>query len=155
MYKKPCLRGPFKGQHGKQVEILLQSERQQLYHIYRSLRKQFSWKESLLEICKILRLFVNTLTADDKDSLLNRDNLTEQIRILLSGKQKAFSQFFSEFSKFRLNFEYFPKRDNRHSPCSSEITDSEKSGQTNVLEALLQRTNRSATWCTSRNTVAI
>ena len=52
---------------------------------------------SLLVLCKILRLFVNTLTADDKYSLLNRDNLTQPIQILLSQKQKTFSQFFSAF----------------------------------------------------------
>ena len=32
-----------------------------------------------------------TLTVDDKYSLINRDNLTEPIQILLSEKQKAFS----------------------------------------------------------------
>ena len=68
----------------------------------------------LLEICKILRLFVKTLTADDKNSLLNRDNLTEPIHILLSVKQKAFLQFLG-FLKFTLNFEHFPKRNEPHS----------------------------------------
>ena len=56
-------------------------------------------------------MFVNTLTADDKYSLLNRDNLTQQNRTQLSQKQKAFSQFFLAFSKFTLNFEDFEKRD--------------------------------------------
>ena len=32
---------------------------------------QFSWKKSLLVICKILGLFVKTLTADGKYSLLS------------------------------------------------------------------------------------
>ena len=31
-------------------------------------------------ICKILGLFVNTLTADDKYSVLNRDNLMQPIQ---------------------------------------------------------------------------
>ena len=56
-------------------------------------------------------MFVNTLTADDKYSLLNRDNLTQQNRTQLSQKQKAFSQFFLGFSKYTLNFEDFEKRD--------------------------------------------
>ena len=56
-------------------------------------------------------MFVNTLTADDKYSLLNRDNLTQQNRTQLSQKQKAFSQFFLAFSKSTLNFEDFEKRD--------------------------------------------
>ena len=49
---------------------------------------------SLLVICKILGLFVNTLTADDKYSLLNRDSLTQSIETLLSQKQKTFSGIF-------------------------------------------------------------
>ena len=60
-------------------------------------------------------MFVNTLTPDDKYSLLNRDNLTQQNRTQLSQKQKAFSQFFLAFSKYTLNFEDFEKRDDPHS----------------------------------------
>ena len=60
-------------------------------------------------------MFVNTLTADDKYSLLNRDNLTQQNRTQLSQKQKAFSQFFLAFYKYTLNFEDFEKRDDPHS----------------------------------------
>ena len=56
-------------------------------------------------------MFVNTLTADNKYSLFNRGNLTEQNRTQLSQKQKAFSQFFLAFSKYTLNFEDFEKRD--------------------------------------------
>ena len=55
-------------------------------------------------------MFVNTLTADDKYSLLNRDNLTQQNRTQLSQKQKAFSQFFLAFCKYTLNFEHFQKK---------------------------------------------
>ena len=48
----------------------------------------------MLGLCKILRLFVKTLTENDKYCLLYRDNLTEPIQILLYEKQKTFSQFF-------------------------------------------------------------
>ena len=64
----------------------------------------------MLVLCKILRLFVNTLTDDDKYCLLYRDNLTQPIQILLSQKQKIFSEFFSAFSKSKLNFEHFQKK---------------------------------------------
>ena len=74
-----------------------------------------SRKKSVLLRCKALEVFVNTLTADDKYSLLNRDNLTQQIRTQLSQKQKAFSEFFLAFSKYTLNFEDFEKRDDPHS----------------------------------------
>ena len=50
---------------------------------------------------------VNTLTADDKYSLVNRDNLTQPIQMHLSQKQKGFSQYTSIFSKLTLNVEYF------------------------------------------------
>ena len=59
---------------------------------------------------KILRLFVNTLTADDKYSLPNRDNLTQSIQTLLSQKPKTFSEFFSSFLRSALNFEHFQKK---------------------------------------------
>ena len=46
----------------------------------------------------------------------------------LSGKQKAFSQFFSAFLKSSLNFEHFQKKDDSHSWGISKITESEKQG---------------------------
>ena len=64
----------------------------------------------MLVHCKILRLFVNTLSDKDKYCLLYRDNLTQPIQILLSQKQKTFSQFFSAFLKSTLNFESFQKK---------------------------------------------
>ena len=64
----------------------------------------------MLLVCKTLRLFVNTLTDDDKYCLLYRDNLTQPIQILLYQKQKTFSQFFSEFLKSTFNFEHFQKK---------------------------------------------
>ena len=80
----------------------------------------------MLVLCTILKLFVNTLTADDKYSLIKRGNLTQLIQILLSRKQKTFSEFLSSFLKSTLNFEHFQKKDDPHSRCISEITVSEK-----------------------------
>ena len=60
-------------------------------------------------------MFVNTLTADDKYSRLNRDNLTQPVRMQLSQKQTAFSGFFLAFSKSTLNLEHFQKKDVPHS----------------------------------------
>ena len=64
----------------------------------------------MLELSKILRLFLNTLTDDDKYCLLYRDNLTQPIQILLSQKQETFSEFFSAFLKSTLNFENFQNK---------------------------------------------
>ena len=66
----------------------------------------------MLVLCKILGLFVNTLSEDDRYCLLYKDNLTQPIQILLSQKQKTFSQFFSPFLKSTLNFERFQKKIN-------------------------------------------
>ena len=65
---------------------------------------------SLSLICKILGLFVNPLTVDDKYSPLNRGNLLQHFRMQLSHKQKTFSQYFFAFYKFRFNFEHFQKK---------------------------------------------
>ena len=68
------------------------------------------------------------MTADDKYSLLNRDNLTQPIPTILSQKQKGFFQFFFAFSKSTLNFEHLQKKDDLHSWFISYITHSEKRG---------------------------
>ena len=46
--------------------------------------ERLSCKMSLLEICKILGLFFNTLTADGKYSLCNTDSLWQQNQMQLS-----------------------------------------------------------------------
>ena len=51
-------------------------------------------KVSLLVIQKILRLFVDTLTVNEKRYLLTTDNLTQTIETQLSEKQKTFFFFF-------------------------------------------------------------
>ena len=80
-----------------------------------------SYKKSLLVMCKISKHFPNTLSADGKYSVLDRDNLTQRIQILLSRKQQTFSRFFTSFLKSSLNFEHFEKKDDPHSWCISEM----------------------------------
>ena len=126
MSKNSRFKGSFGKQHGKRPQTLLKFAWQYLYHIYWSLWRQLSHKKSLLVICKISTLFPNTLSADGKYSLLNRDNLTQPIQMQLSWKQKTFSDFFSAFLKSSWNFERFLKKDDPHSWCISEITDPEK-----------------------------
>ena len=66
---------------------------------------------------KILGLFVNTLTADDKFSLLNRGRLLQHVRVQLSQNLKTFTEFFFffSFSEFIFNFEHFKKKGDPHS----------------------------------------
>ena len=69
-----------------------------------------SWRKSLLLTCKILGLLLNTLAADEKYPVLNRDNLTIPIQMQLSQKQKTFSEFLCPFFKSIRNFKYFQKK---------------------------------------------
>ena len=80
----------------------------------------------MLDVCKILGLFVNTLTDDGKYSLLYRDNLTQQIQILISRKRKTFSQLSSKIIKPTLNFEHFQKKDDSHSRCVPKLPSPKK-----------------------------
>ena len=82
-------------------------------------------KKFLLLTYKILGFHVNTMSADEKYFVLNRDNLMIPIQMQLSQKQKTFSELLAAFLKSRLNLEYFKKRDDPHRFCFSKITDSE------------------------------
>ena len=68
------------------------------------------------------------MTAVDKCSLPNRDNLMQPIHMQLSQKLNPSSQFFRSFSKSWLNFEHFEKRDDPHSLFISEATACENRG---------------------------
>ena len=62
------------------------------------------------------------MTALDKCSLPNRDNIMEPIHMQLSQKLKISSEFFPAFSKSRLNSEHFQTKDDAHSLFISEAT---------------------------------
>ena len=61
-------------------------------------------------------MFVHTLTVVDKDYLLNKDKVTQQIQVELSQKEKAFSDFFFfAILESIFNFKHLPRKDDRHS----------------------------------------
>ena len=60
--------------------------------------------------CKVLRLFVDTWTVNDKYSLLNRENSMQAIQMHLSEKPKTFVVFLCAFFKSKSNFEHFQKK---------------------------------------------
>ena len=72
-------------------------------------------KLSQLLMDEILRVFVNTLTPDDKYRVQDSENLTLPIQKEFSEKRKTFSQFFVLFLEFTSNFKHFEKKDDRHS----------------------------------------
>ena len=97
MSKNSHFRRPFDKQHGKRAQALLKSASQHLYHIHSSLPSELTWKKSLFLTCQILGLLVNTLAADEKYPVLNRDNLTIPIQMQFSQKKKTFSELFAAF----------------------------------------------------------
>ena len=77
-------------------------------------------------------MFVNVLTADDKYSGSNIQNLLQQFQTPLSQKQKTFSGFFIAFLKCAWNLENFQKKDEYPSLIVSEIIDAKRRGYLNV-----------------------
>ena len=97
MSKMSPFRGSFEKWEGKRAKTLFKAERQTLYHFDWSLWRQPKSKKSLGVIYKILGVFNNPLTADDKYSLLNRRNLLQHFQMPLSQKRKIFSLFLLHF----------------------------------------------------------
>ena len=126
MLKNSRFRGSIEKKPGKCAQTLSKFEAKPFNPLYWSMGRQLSYKKSLIVIYKISKLFPNTLSTDRKYSLLDRDNLTQRIQMLLSRKQKTFSPFFPSFLKSSLNLEHFQKKDEPDSCCISEITDSQK-----------------------------
>ena len=91
-----------------------------------------SYKKSPSVWCEILRLFIKALTADDKYSGSNMQNLPQQFQTPASQKQKVFSKFFIPFLKCAWNLEHFQKKDEYPSVIISEIIDAEWRGYLNV-----------------------
>ena len=110
MSKNPDFIRPFDNWHSKGDQILVKSKRNHLYQIYRSLWRQVSWKKSLLVLCKVLTMFVNILTADDKHFLVNRDNLRQPINTQLSQKKNYFMNLFLQFWNLNKILKIFKKK---------------------------------------------
>ena len=55
-------------------------------------------------ISNMLGLFLNTLTADDKYALCNRNNLLQPIQVKLSKNQKIYCPFFAVYLQSASNF---------------------------------------------------
>ena len=91
-----------------------------------------SWKKLHSVWYEILRLFVNAITADDKYSGSNMQNLPQQFQTHLSHKQKTFSGFFIAFLKCASNLEHLERKDEYPSLIFSEIIDAERRGYLNV-----------------------
>ena len=72
--------------------------------------KVIELQKSLLDTWKFFRPFLNTLTADDRYSLISKDKWIQTIQMHLSQKPKIFSELFGAFFESALNFEHFQKK---------------------------------------------
>ena len=81
---------------------------------------------SALVTSEIFRLFVKTLTTDDKYSRRYIQIFWEQLQTPLSQKGKAFCQFFTAFLKCAWNLEHSEKKEEYPSLISTEIITSER-----------------------------
>ena len=81
---------------------------------------------SALVTAEIFRLFVNTLTPDDKYSRRNMQIFWQQLQTLLSQKGKGFCPLFIAFLKCAWNLEHFEKKEEYPSLIITEIIASER-----------------------------
>ena len=90
------------------------------------------WRKSALFKFDILGLIVNILTADDKHSRRNIQNLNQELQTAISQKQKIFSGIFITYLKSIINLKAFAKKVESARLSISEIIDAGKSGYLNV-----------------------
>ena len=91
-----------------------------------------SWKKPALVLSEILRLFVSTVTEDDRYIRCNMQNFPQQFQTPISQKQKIFSRFFIAYLECASNLEHFQKKDEHPSLVISENIDSERVDYLNV-----------------------
>ena len=79
-----------------------------------------SFSENLIsKLCglvlgKILRVFFNTLTADNIYPVQDCENLPLPIQMQVSGKRKTFAEFFVPFLESTSHFKRFESKYDRH-----------------------------------------
>ena len=81
---------------------------------------------SALVTSEIFRLFVNTLTPDDKYSRRNMQIFCQQFQTPLSQKGKASFQFLIAFPKCAWNLEHSEEKEEYPSLIITEIIESER-----------------------------
>ena len=97
---------------------------------------------SALVISEIFRLFVNTLTPDDKYSRRNMQIFWQQFKTPLSQKEKTFCGLFIAFLKCAWNLEHSKKKEEYPSRIITEIIASERDVYLNAYKVFPQHTIR-------------
>ena len=108
-HKRPCFWKPG-SQRVNESQKRLKSAEKHFRRTFSSFRTKLNLKKSFLLRSEISRLFVSMLSAGDKYSRHNRENLPLPIQIQLSKKPKTFCCFFIEFLECKLNVEHFEEQ---------------------------------------------
>ena len=141
MPKKPHVRTLMDSQHVKGFQRLLKSSRQYFCHIFRSLQKKISAKDSFLVVSEILRLFVTILTPDDKYSPSVKASFSRnQFKCNYLKVKKTFSELFPAFPQSTKNLEQFETKDEGQRLFVSEIIDWKNRSYLNAEKAPCQNT---------------
>ena len=125
-------RRPFGNQRVNVFQTLLKSARHHYYPIFSFILDILSWKKSALVWSDMLRLFVKTLTADNKYSRCNVQNCVTQVQMLYLKTKRLFVGFFIGFLKCAWNLKTFEKKDEYPNVIISEIMDCERGGYLNI-----------------------
>ena len=139
---RSCFTTPFDNQRVNGFQTPLKVARHHLYPLFPWISGKLSWKETALLWSKILRLFANTFTADNKYSCRYIQNFLQQRQTPISEKRKSFSGLFIAFLKCAWNLEHFQKKDECPRLIISGINFSERGCYWNVWKVLLQNTIR-------------
>ena len=99
MSRRSCFRTSLGNQRVNGFQTPLKVARHHYYPFFPWIWGKLSWKKTALLWSKILRLFANTLTADDKYSCRNMQNFLQKLQTLLCQKRKTFSCYFIPFLK--------------------------------------------------------
>ena len=130
--KRSCFRTPLANERVNGFQTLLKSARHHHYSLFSWIRGKLSCKKLPSVWYEILSLFVNALTADDKYSGSNMQNLPQQFQTPLSQKQNTFSWFFIAFLKCAWYLEHFEEKYKYPSLIISELIDAKRRGYLNV-----------------------
>ena len=124
--KSSCLSTPFGNERFNGFETLLKSARHHYFPIFPRIRDKLIWKESVLVTSEIFRLFVNTLTPDDKYFRRFVQIFIQPHQTPLSQKGKTFWEFLIAFLKSGWNLEHSEKQEEYPSLIITEIIASER-----------------------------
>ena len=111
----------FSNQRVNSFETLLKSTRHTYFPLFPRIRDKLSWKKSALVTSEIFRVFVNTLTPDDKYSRRNMQIFWQQLQTLFSQEKKTFRGFFIAFPKCAWNLRHSEKEQEYPSLIITEI----------------------------------